>query len=175
MGEGQYWGSPETKSNHGTRRELAPAAAAAVAAASAAAAGEEAAAAILPLGEALPLIRRAVRLAVPPLRWRKHPPPNLREATLRVMTLDLSWRRAGKRGRGWGGEGAAAGADEAGSDELKEDEEGGVGEAGGSVVDAGRGSAGVAPGTSLEQAVLDELLAEHGPGWKGLHSENRYI
>lgn len=134
-------------------------------------AGEEEAA-ILPLGEALPLIRRAVRLAVPPLRWRKRPPPELREAALRVMSLDLSWRRVGKREREGEGEGAAAGADEGGGDELKEI---GVGEAGGSVGETVGGSAGVAPGTSLEQAVLDTLLAELGPGWKGLHSENRWV
>lgn len=151
--------SPETNSFHGSPRGSLQA--------SASAASAEEAAAVLPLGEALPLIRRAVRLAVPPLRWRKRPPPKLQEAALRVMSLDLSWRRAGKRGR----EREEDGADEDGGDEPKEDGEGGV-RGGGSAGKAG-GSAGVAPGTSLEQAVLDALLAELGPGWKGLHSENR--
>ncbi|CBJ25827.1 conserved unknown protein [Ectocarpus siliculosus] len=36
----------------------------------------------------------------------------------------------------------------------------------------GGGSAGIAPGTSLEQAVLNAMLAELEPGWKGLHAEN---
>lgn len=132
------------------------------------AAAVEEAAAILPLGEALPLLRRAVRLAVPPLRWRKRPPPKLHEAALRAMPLDLSWRRAGMREGG----GQEAGTDEGRSEKLREDEGGldddvrRAGEAGGSV-DI------VAPGTSLEQAALDALLAELGAGWKGLHAENR--
>eukprot|EP00903_Cladosiphon_okamuranus_P012034 g11299.t1 len=135
-------------------------------------AGEEEAA-ILPLGEALPLIRRAVRLAVPPLRWRKRPPPELRGAALRVMSLDLSWRRAGKREREGPGDEAAAGADEGGSGEWIEGEAGeAMGSAGEAGADGGGSAGGVAPGTSLEQAVLDALLAELGPGWKGLHSEN---
>lgn len=165
-------GFPEIVITHGAPGGSSLAAAAAAAAL---AAGEEEEAAILPLGEALPLLRRAVRLAVPPLRWRKRPPPKLREAALKVMSLDLSWRRAGKRERGGGGEGAGAddgdGDGEGGGDESNEDD----GKGGGSVVEVG-GSAGgaVAPGTSLEQAVLDALLAELGPGWRGFHSENRW-
>lgn len=148
----------------------------------------EEAAAILPLGESLPLLRRAVRLAVPPLRWRKRAPPELCEARLRVMSLDLSWRRLGRgpvattptrAGHAISPSrlGSVAreiyeekGADDDGVGELKESEVGGArgaGQAGG----LGR----MAPGTSLEQAVLDELLAELGPGWKGLHAENRRV
>lgn len=158
----------------------------------------EEAAAILPLGESLPLLRRAVRLAVPPLRWRKRPPPELREAQLRVMSLDLSWRRLG---RGSGStlpprslpagpanspsqlrvlarevddeeneEGEGGAEDDGGVDRSKANE---VGRARGGGQAAGSGK--VAPGTSLEQAVLDELLAELGPGWKGLHAENRRV
>lgn len=166
-GGGERRPSPERNRAHGTPRG-------AVSAAAATAVGE--AAAVLPLGEALPLLRRAVRLAVPPLRWRKRPPPELREAALRVMSLDLSWRRGAGKREIREGEETGAGADEGRGDEFKEEgEEGGVREAGkaGDPVGNVGGSAGAAPGTSLEQAVLDTLLAELEPGWKGLHSENR--
>ncbi|CAM9441083.1 unnamed protein product [Ectocarpus fasciculatus] len=159
------------------------------AAAAAVAAVAEQAAAILPLGESLPLLRRAVRLAVPPLRWRKRPPPKLREARLRVMQLDLSWRRAGDTvgsasippTRNPPSRPATA-ASEEGFQERRGAWEGVGGSEG---VDGGRGdggkgrggceggvSAGIAPGTSLEQAVLNTMLAELEPGWKGLHAEN---
>ncbi|CAM9093791.1 unnamed protein product [Ectocarpus sp. 6 AP-2014] len=160
----------------------------------AAAAVAELAAAILPLGESLPLLRRAVRLAVPPLRWRKRPPPKLREARLRVMQLDLSWRRAGNavgstsmtptrnppsrpattaseegfpEWRG-AGEGEGEGEGRVGGSEGGDRGDGGKGRSG----YEGGGSAGIAPGTSLEQAVLNAMLAELEPGWKGLHAEN---
>ncbi|CAM9253568.1 unnamed protein product [Ectocarpus sp. 12 AP-2014] len=157
--------------------------------AKAAAAVAEQAAAILPLGESLPLLRRAVRLAVPPLRWRKRPPPKLKEARLRVMQLDLSWRRAGDAvgsttmtptrnplSR------LATAASEEGFPERRGagEGDGGGGSEGGDRGDGGKGrsgyegggSAGIAPGTSLEQAVLNAMLAELEPGWKGLHAEN---
>ncbi|CAM9669818.1 unnamed protein product [Ectocarpus sp. 8 AP-2014] len=152
-----------------------------------AAAVAELAAAILPLGESLPLLRRAVRLAVPPLRWRKRPPPKIREARLRVMQLDLSWRRAGDAvgstsmtpTRNPPSRPATA-ASEEGFPERRGAGEGGGGSEGGDRGDGGKGrsgcegggSAGIAPGTSLEQAVLNAMLAELEPGWKGLHAEN---
>ncbi|CAN0091155.1 unnamed protein product, partial [Scytosiphon promiscuus] len=116
---------------------------------------EEQAAAVLPLGESLPLQRRAVRLAVPPLRWRKRPPPELRQAQLRVMSLDLSWRRAGASG------GSAYSMVPKPLEADKGEDLKGAGK--------------IAPGTSLEQAVLDTMLEELGPGWNGLHSENRRV
>lgn len=170
--------------------------------AEAAAVVAEQAAAILPLAESLPLLRRAARLAVPPLRWRKRAPPELREARLRVMSLDLSWRRLGRGSAstpptrtfpagpaippfrsgvlareivGGMGEGEEEEEEEGADDDGVGDglEDGGArgarraGQAGGSGM--------IAPGTSLEQAVLDELLVELGPGWKGLHAENRRV
>ncbi|CAM9391306.1 unnamed protein product [Ectocarpus sp. 4 AP-2014] len=157
--------------------------------AKAAAAIAEQAAAILPLGESLPLLRRAVRLAVPPLRWRKRPPPKLKEARLRVMQLDLSWRRAGDAvgstsmtpTRNPPSRRATAASEEGFPERRGAGEgEGGGGSEGGDRGDGGKGrsgcdgggSAGIAAGTSLEQAVLNAMLAELEPGWKGLHAEN---
>lgn len=154
----------------------------------------EVAVAVMPLGESLPLRRKAIRLAVPPLRWRKRPLPQLREARLRVMTLDLSWRRArtGQDGssvesldarpvgpvshRHAGpvpahrdAEGTKNGRNAfEGKDEARE----------GARKSATRepfSSTIVTPGTSLEQAVLDVMLAELGPEWTGLHAENRRV
>lgn len=156
------------------------------------------AAAILPLGECLPLLRRAVRLAVPPLRWRKRPPPQLRDARLRVMSLDLSWRRGG------GGDGGSSSlapravlagpASASSTEDLRanrpepnvmsgeegddgEEYKGGVGrgDIAGGISEGQKGSATIVPGTSLEQAVLDTMLAELGPEWTGLHAENRQV
>ncbi|CAN0276430.1 unnamed protein product [Hapterophycus canaliculatus] len=157
---------------------------------------EEQAAAILPLGESLPLQRRAVRLAVPPLRWRRRPPPELRQAQLRVMSLDLSWRRASASGGSaaataskrksssnpaasipqWGvevGMEEEEGEEEEEEEVEQEDEGGGLEQHVAGKVGKAQGAAKVAPGTSLEQAVLVTMLAELGPGWDGLHSENR--
>ncbi|CAB1114731.1 unnamed protein product [Ectocarpus sp. CCAP 1310/34] len=162
---------------------------AAPAAAAVAAAVAEQAAAILPLGESLPLLRRAIRLAVPPLRWRKRPPPKLKEARLRVMQLDLSWRRAGDAvgsasmtpTRNPPSRPATAASEEGFPERRGAGEgEGGEGSEGGHRGDGGkrrsgcegRGSVRIAPGTSLEQAVLNAMLAELEPGWKGLHAEN---
>lgn len=168
-----------------------------------------AATAVFALGESLPLIRRAVRLAVPPLRWRKRPPPEIREARVQVMKLDLSWRRTG--GGNAGGrrsppstprshastkhvparselENETPGADhvmsgEEDNDDDNKDERGVHGDEGRSWVREGgedivgedvTRSATIAVGTSLEQAVLDTMLADLGPEWTGLHAENRY-
>lgn len=159
---------------------------------------EKEAAVILPLGESLPLLRRAVRLAVPPLRWRKRAPPELREAQLRVMSLDLSWRRLGRGSVSTLPSRSLLAAPanspsrlgvlarDLDDEENDDEEEGEDGDGGGngSKESEARGARGggqapgsgkVAPGTSLEQAVLDELLAELGPGWKGLHAENRRV
>lgn len=161
---------------------------------------EEQAAAVLPLGESLPLQRRAVRLAVPPLRWRRRPPPDLKQAQLRVMMLDLSWRRAGASGGSVSSlpsrkgassnsmalmsrRGVEVGAEEEESEDEEEGEEEAVGqddsgETKSSEADKDGGAKGagkIAPGTSLEQAALDTMLAELGPGWDGLHSENRRV
>lgn len=142
---------------------------------------EEQAAAILPLGESLPLQRRAVRLAVPPLRWRRRPPPEIRQAQLRVMSLDLSWRRAGTSGgpaspRPRGVE-VGTEEEEGKVEDEEEEEDGGGGLEHHDEDKAGKvqGTGKIAPGTSLEQAVLDTMLAELGPGWTGLHSENRRV
>lgn len=147
---------------------------------------------VMPLGESLPLRRKAIRLAVPPLRWRKLPPPQLREANLRVMTLDLSWRRVGT-GKDRSSvealgvrpigpeahrhaepipahsdvEGTKKGRDA--HEEKDKTREG----AGKSVTREPFSSMMVTPGTSLEQAVLNVMLAELGPEWTGLHAENR--
>ncbi|CAM9865847.1 unnamed protein product [Sphacelaria rigidula] len=156
------------------------------------------AAAALPLCESLPLLRRAARLAVPPLRWRKRPPPDLREARLTVLRLDLSWRQrntvsikqtpgggGGRRpGRGRGGDGgrsssraAAVGLvqSEGGSREEDEGVEGGGSSDAGGIegVDTAEKVAGViAHGTSLEDAVLESVLKDLGAEWAGLHAEN---
>lgn len=179
-------------------------------------------AAVLPLCESLPLLRRAARLAVPPLRWRKRPPPDLREARFRVLRLDLSWRRRddpnatkqlpGQGTRpsiGGGGDGVGASVvlstwdrrneratsaalsvdcegdeDQEGEQEDLEDGEGkGGSPAGATGADGCRseaeegGKPGIVPsptrGTSLEDAVLDAMLAELGSEWTGLHAENR--
>lgn len=121
------------------------------------------AAAVFPLGEALPLLRRTAKLAVPPLRWRKRTPPKLREARLRVLRMDLSWRRSADVGESPVYKSARlddAGAEEAGA-EAAEGAEDSVGST-------------VARGTSLEDAVLGVLLDELGTEWAGLHAENRW-
>ncbi|CAN0090778.1 unnamed protein product [Discosporangium mesarthrocarpum] len=161
--------------------------------------------AAFPLCETLPLMRRAARLTVPPLRWKSRPPPTLQEGGRRVLELDLSWRRPpastlvkqGPTGRiGLGGpvrgageeisnRGSEAGVgpgagrqsgrgqEREGERKEKDKEESRAGQsnpASGVVPESG-----ITPGTSLEQAVLDSLLVELGPGWAGMHSENRCV
>lgn len=152
----------------------------------------EVAIAVMPLGESLPLRRKAIRLAVPPLRWRKLPPPQLREAGMRVMTLDLSWRRVGTGRDGPSVEsldarpvgpvahrhaGPVPAHTDAESTKNGRDAHEGKNEiregAGKSATREPFLSTIVTPGTSLEQAVLDVMLAELGPEWTGLHAENR--
>lgn len=167
------------------------------------------AAAVLPLCESLPLLRRAVRLAVPPLRWRKRPSPDLKEARVRVLRLDLSWRRRRNAGGGDGtgnasvpivSEGGRRGSgsnvilsaserldemktatalvENVGEEDEEEDGVAGSGAREGQEVGEGDEEVGgvsstFASGASLEDAVLDTILAELGPEWTGLHSENR--
>ena len=151
----------------GTKRDYQP-----TGSGSAPAAAVAEVAGVQPLGESLPLLRKAARLAVPPLCWRKRPPPRLREARLRVMTLDLSWRRAGV-GKGGSSSSMAPNARPVG---RVTDTQGknGVTQVAGDLETGGYCSS-VAPGTSLEQAVLDAMLAELEPEWTGLHAENRFL
>lgn len=144
---------------------------------------EAALAAVMPLGESLPLMRRAVRLAVPPLRWRKRSPPQLKEARLRVLKMDLSWRRrsvpSGVSPSAAPGFGLRPGSDRVGTIRSPIGNYRGEGEEGEEIMESKGGGeeestqSEIVRGTSLEQAVLENMLAELGEEWTGLHAENR--